>query len=198
MSYSIIDPDKLVDGQDLDPSVVLANLQAIADAVNSISPTGIPTHNGDPTGVVVPSYVGQLLVDDTTPALYQATGLTNADWELVGGGGGGLPTGWTQDVSNPSNVDAGSGSLSAEANGGTAIIGGNSIGISGAGEFSASRNGITQAGSNSGATFRAVSSHGSTVALDCGGLPIAALPTANPHIVGALWNNGGTPAISAG
>lgn len=257
MSYSIIDPDKLVDGQDLDPSVILANLQAIADAVNAIAPSpgipdwgsavtahfsgdgspvgvvtpdnisdlyldnttpglwqangltdadwtqvtgggsGIPTHAGDPTGVVTPSEVGELLIDTSTPALYQATGLTSADWEQVGaGGGGGLPTGWTQDASNPANVDAGNGGLSAEANGGTAVFGGNSIGISGNGEFSASRNGIIQMGSNGGATLRVVSSHGSTIALNAGGLPVTNLPTSDPGISGALWNNAGVPAIS--
>jgi hypothetical protein len=35
-------------------------------------------------------------------------------------------------------------------------------------------------------------------ALDCGGLPILQLPTVDPEIVGALWNDGGTPAISTG
>ena len=45
----------------------------------------------------------------------------------------------------------------------------------------------------------AVDANGSgTVALDAGGLPITNLPTSNPHIAGALWNNAGTPAISAG
>lgn len=43
--------------------------------------------SGDPTGVVTPGAIGDLYVDDTTPALYQATGTTSADWQQVGGGG---------------------------------------------------------------------------------------------------------------
>lgn len=42
---------------------------------------------GSPVGVVTPGGVGDLYVDDTTPALWQATGLTSADWTQVGGGG---------------------------------------------------------------------------------------------------------------
>lgn len=34
--------------------------------------------------------------------------------------------------------------------------------------------------------------------LDVSGAAGILLPTANPHIAGALWNNAGTPAISAG
>lgn len=43
--------------------------------------------SGSPVGVVTPGGIGDLYVDDTTPALWQATGLTSADWSQVGGGG---------------------------------------------------------------------------------------------------------------
>jgi hypothetical protein len=43
--------------------------------------------SGSPVGVVTPSGEGDLYVDNTTPALYQATGATSADWAVVGGGG---------------------------------------------------------------------------------------------------------------
>ncbi len=43
--------------------------------------------SGSPSGVVTPSHKGDLYVDDTTPALYQATGVANTDWQVVGGGG---------------------------------------------------------------------------------------------------------------
>lgn len=46
--------------------------------------------------------------------------------------------------------------------------------------------------------FTAVGDAGGTVALDAGGLAIINLPAADPHIAGALWNDGGTPAISTG
>lgn len=46
--------------------------------------------------------------------------------------------------------------------------------------------------------FTAQTLAGGTVALDCGTLAIVNLPTADPHIAGALWNSAGTPAISAG
>lgn len=39
---------------------------------------------------------------------------------------------------------------------------------------------------------------GATAALDCGALPVINLPTVDPGIAGALWNDAGTPAISAG
>ena len=34
--------------------------------------------------------------------------------------------------------------------------------------------------------------------LDLGGLPVLNLPTSDPGVAGALWNNSGTPAISSG
>lgn len=64
--------------------------------------------SGSPVGVVTPTGEGDLYVDETGPGLWQANGLADTDWVLVGGG---LPTGWTQDASDPANVDGGSGSL---------------------------------------------------------------------------------------
>jgi hypothetical protein len=46
--------------------------------------------------------------------------------------------------------------------------------------------------------FSASGSKGATVAVDAGGLAIINLPTVDPVIAGALWNDGGTPAISVG
>jgi hypothetical protein len=34
--------------------------------------------------------------------------------------------------------------------------------------------------------------------ISCGWQVITALPTVDPHVAGAIWNNGGTIAISAG
>lgn len=48
--------------------------------------------NGSPIGVVFPQGVGQLCIDRTTPALYQATGFSDTDWVMVAGGGGGSIT----------------------------------------------------------------------------------------------------------
>lgn len=42
--------------------------------------------SGSPVGVVTPDAEGDLYVDDTTPALWQATGVANTDWQQVGGG----------------------------------------------------------------------------------------------------------------
>lgn len=42
--------------------------------------------SGSPIGVVTPSGKGDLYVDEDTPALWQATGLTNADWQPATGG----------------------------------------------------------------------------------------------------------------
>ena len=44
--------------------------------------------SGSPVGVVTPSGEGDLYVDNTTPALWQATGDTSEDWTQVGGSGG--------------------------------------------------------------------------------------------------------------
>lgn len=39
---------------------------------------------GSPSGVVTPNAVGDLYVDKATPGLYQANGLTNTSWQLIG------------------------------------------------------------------------------------------------------------------
>lgn len=44
------------------------------------------TGSGSPVGVVTPNGEGDLYVDSDTPALWQATGVTNTDWALSGGG----------------------------------------------------------------------------------------------------------------
>lgn len=43
--------------------------------------------SGSPVGVVTPAHEGDLYVDDTTPAVWQATGTTNTSWTQVGAGG---------------------------------------------------------------------------------------------------------------
>jgi hypothetical protein len=43
--------------------------------------------SGSPVGVVTPSGEGDLYIDDTTPALWQATGVANTDWVQVGTSG---------------------------------------------------------------------------------------------------------------
>jgi len=48
--------------------------------------------SGSPVGVVTPSGEGDLYVDDTTPALWQATGVANTDWQQVGTSGQTFPS----------------------------------------------------------------------------------------------------------
>ena len=43
--------------------------------------------SGSPVGAVTPKAEGDLYVDDTTPALWQATGVANTDWQQVGTSG---------------------------------------------------------------------------------------------------------------
>lgn len=57
------------------------------------------SYAGDPSGHVTPDAEGDLCVDTATPALYQATGTGDTDWQLVAGGlpawfqtGAGAPT----------------------------------------------------------------------------------------------------------
>lgn len=44
--------------------------------------------SGSPVGVVTPDASGDLYLDATTPALWQANGVTNTDWQLVSGSSG--------------------------------------------------------------------------------------------------------------
>lgn len=59
-----------------------------SDPANEPSGPGglfMPPHAGSPVGAVVPTAVGYLIVDSTAGALWQAVGLTNADWVNIGG-----------------------------------------------------------------------------------------------------------------
>lgn len=49
--------------------------------------TAMFSSDGNPTGVVTPNGVGDICVDTGTPALWQATGTSSADWEEIGAGG---------------------------------------------------------------------------------------------------------------
>jgi hypothetical protein len=121
------------------------------------------------------------------------------DWIVVASPSS-FPKGWTITPANESvdDVDISYGAISGEANGGTAWFSGDGVTLDGAGSAYMNRNGIVGAASNGGASFRASSSSGSDSAMDCGGLPIINLPTADPHIAGALYNLAGVPTISAG
>lgn len=112
--------------------------------------------SGDPTGVVTPSGEGDLYVDTSTPALYQATGATSSDWAIVGGSGF---TGWTQDASNPANVSSNGGEL--DTNGGNVNTGGGTL-----------IGGVVQGiPGSANPCFLADNTFG-TAALDCAGLPV--------------------------
>ncbi|MGX9144986.1 hypothetical protein [Mesorhizobium sp. 128a] len=43
-----------------------------------------------------------------------------------------------------------------------------------------------------------VVANGGKITIESGGTVIVTLPTADPHVVGALWNNAGTVTVSAG
>ena len=58
-----------------------------ASALWGQSSTAKFSGSGSPVGVVTPTGEGDLYVDATTPALWQANGVTSADWAVVGGGG---------------------------------------------------------------------------------------------------------------
>jgi len=44
---------------------------------------GYQPHVGNPTGSVIPSYIGQELLDTTGKIWYKSVGLTNADWRAL-------------------------------------------------------------------------------------------------------------------
>lgn len=112
-----------------------------------------------------------------------------------------LPTGWTEDDSDPANVSGGAGSLGFDD--GTVASQFNQNGMSltqdaGDAFLNTALDGGVQSGPAATACFTAANDGGATVALNSGGLPIVNLPSADPHIAGALWNDGGSPAISTG
>ena len=159
------------------------------------------------------SYPAELLDAEGRPILPGATVIQFTDASIQpgsGGGGGGLPTGWTQ-AGDPADVSTqggglyvGTGDLDTPTS--DYVYAGPSPGQFGVSDMAGVENYSVGVGvgivsvptSNAGNAFRADPTGGGTVALDCGTLPIVNLPTADPHIAGALWNNAGTPAISSG
>lgn len=125
--------------------------------------------------------------------------------------GAGLPTGWEEDEEDPADVFTNGGALIAGTDGdnGITVIVPNGVNvqrpIDGVSIFVVDTSvddvvralgGIQAAGESQ--SFAADPSQGATVSLNANGLPITNLPTVDPAIAGALWNDGGTPAISAG
>jgi hypothetical protein len=135
-----------------------------------------------------------LFMDDSGVVVAESD-LSSQEVVLTSGGGGSLPTGWTQDASDPANVNTHGGSLFAR--GAFAQIGVETEDET-TGTHMGATTGIASVPDADNIAFRASGSAGATVALDAGGLTIINLPTVDPGIAGALWNNAGTPAISAG
>lgn len=119
--------------------------------------------------------------------------------------GGSLPEGWTQSGS-PANVETHGGSLSTGAAGGISIGNDDPPDPATLSLTEPAGDGIVTATGAEGVqsfptgttAYAASGANGATVALDAGGLAIINLPAADPHIAGALWDDGGTPAISTG
>jgi hypothetical protein len=103
--------------------------------------------------------------------------------EVETGGGGSLPTGWTQDAANPANVQTNGGDLTA-LNGILAagdlaaeFVGLSPVGVDGQDAdtfttFHLGGDGISSFPSGGNSAFKAVGSRGGTVAFDAGGLEI--------------------------
>ena len=51
--------------------------------------TQLYVNDASPVGAITPQTVGDICIDTNTPALWQATGTANTDWQEIGGGGGG-------------------------------------------------------------------------------------------------------------
>lgn len=178
----------------------------------SLGTVGIWVVDGEsPQGVLPALNVGDLAIQyGENPGLWQAT--TNGDptqavWAAIGGslpeGWTGTPDGETTDVAtNAGNIDVGTGAITAEDD--TKDFSANRIRVqvedSDAGSYAKlhGSEGVSAAASTDGTCFTADSGAGATAALDAGALPIINLPTSDPGIAGALWNDSGTPAISAG
>lgn len=166
----------------------------------------------DPSGNTV-SVTSDELIDgqgeiDLTEIYAQAvlvyTG-ADAGWAVlsqgVPGGGGGLPTGWTVNDPDPGVLNGGDDGgliLGSDGNNEAALAADSLEFADGSGsDVAIGHNGVTSAPADA-PCLTADGANGATVALDAGGLPVVNLPSADPHIAGALWNNAGTPAISAG
>ena len=113
---------------------------------------------------------------------------------------GPLPTGWTEDDSDPAFVAGGAGGLGFDDGTNAAAVQAGIVFVASDTTDEAynmrSGAGITSASPPSAPCFSALAGAGATVAFDAGALPVVNLPTADPGIDGALWNNAGTPAIS--
>ena len=67
---------------------IISTLGTIGGGEWGLASTAFFVGSGTPVGHVLPDGIGDIYVDDTTPALYQATGLANTNWSVIGGGGG--------------------------------------------------------------------------------------------------------------
>jgi hypothetical protein len=75
--------------------VTIANLAGPIQFASGGTPFDLFVHGGNPTGNVTPIAAGDLCIDITTPALWQATGTLDTDWQQIGAGGGGsFPAGF--------------------------------------------------------------------------------------------------------
>lgn len=54
---------------------------------DDLHPPRLPEVVGSPIGVITPDYIGELIADTTDSVLYRSNGLTNVDWEIIGGAG---------------------------------------------------------------------------------------------------------------
>jgi hypothetical protein len=155
----------------------------------------VPSGTGAPLGSVTPSGVGALYVDDQDGGLYIAVGATSADWVQVGGGSIIAVPG--VDVRGPAGsvaVEAPEGfnvslrDLGAHAGTGNGLYWNYSGGMDGA------QDAAVQVGST-GQHRVTLGDAAGTTTLAGGGL---IFPSADPHIVGAWWDNGVTLMRSAG
>lgn len=167
----------------------------------------------DPTTITMTFVLPGSLYLRSDGSAWWRTGTDIGDWTQIGGGGGGgglALTGWSEDSGNPADVATNGGALdlgdgNVHAQDGTGNVAGiepsGTVFVNGAaGDLYVIQAGvgITSQPPPDIAAFTAFSENGGTVAMDAGGLSIINLPTSDPHIASALWNNAGTPAISAG
>jgi hypothetical protein len=160
-----------------------------------------PSGAGSPVGVVTPSGIGSLYVNETDGTLYIASGATSADWVIVGGvtagqtgearGAGIDPTGrfivlGGTDRDTPLN---GPGLVLSDA---YAQWNGNGAGLVIVGNGTDGEQALGW--SNDAGSFNVVNSEGAL------GPPPGGIffPTADPHINGAWWDNAGVLTKSAG
>lgn len=186
---------------------------------------GLPLQQGadPPLGSVVPVQAGALYLETSGVGIWFAAGVADTDWVLVAGGTEGTafvgvdstPGGGVSLVGgdgHPVSVAAGGAFTDNEDGGVLTLDGGSGAGTGDGGRVTVAGGGAPGAGNGGDVQLTPGPSVGGTpgsikllddasdlqVQVTTGAVLMPSLPTADPHVVGQLWNSSGVLTVSAG